>query len=199
VQEYLAEYLKFGHYRVFKSDQRMQSNVRIICSTVHNLAHMAQENHFSQNLFNELKQTTVCMPSLITLPESELSELAEGFSEQVLKTQTFKNLLELTPRDKDKLINMRPASLQELKNKVQGLLVQKSKKNEIYHETYFDPAYQVTDPELVEAARLGKHALKDRKLLTLLWDKFGNQNKIATFLGVNRSSVNRRCKEFKLD
>ena len=29
--------------------------------------------------------------------------------------------------------------------------------------------------------------------MTCLWNKFKNQNKIATLLGVNRSSVNRRC------
>ena len=57
-------------------------------------------------------------------------------------------------------------------------------------------AYHVSDPKLVEAARLGKYALKDPKLLNLLWNKFQSQNKIALFLGVNRSSVHRRCKEY---
>ena len=80
----------------------------------------------------------------------------------------------------------------------QQLLVLKSKKNDISHDTQFDPAYQVSDPELIEAARLGKHALKDRKTMINLWHKFKSQNKIATFLGVNRSSVNRRCKEYNL-
>ena len=88
--------------------------------------------------------------------------------------------------------------MQELKSKVQSLLVQKSKKNQIYQETQFDPAYEVTDPDLIQAARLGKHALKDHKTMVMLWNKFKNQNKIAMFLGVNRSSVNRRCKEFNL-
>jgi len=32
----------------------------------------------------------------------------------------------------------------------------------------------------------------------MLWNKFNNQNKIAAFLGVNRSSVNRRCREYNL-
>ena len=54
-------------------------------------------------------------------------------------------------------------------------------------------------PELIQAARLGKHALRDQRIMVMLWDKFKNQNKIASFLGVNRSSVNRRCKEFNLE
>jgi transcriptional regulator of acetoin/glycerol metabolism len=198
-QEYLAEFIRYGYYRVFKSDQKISSNVRIICSTHQDLHSLVQEGKFSKELFNELRKTTLSMPSLLTLPEQELSELAEGFTEQALKqTSAFKNLLELTDREKLKLAHQRPISLQELKTKVQQALVQKSKKNEIYQETQFDPAYEITDPELVQAARLGKQALRDPKIMALLWSKFKNQNKIATFLGVNRSSVNRRCKDYNL-
>ncbi|MDR3550270.1 MAG: hypothetical protein P4L31_02570 [Candidatus Babeliales bacterium] len=57
---------------------------------------------------------------------------------------------------------------------------------------------EITDPQLIAASRLGKHALRDPQIMGLLWSKFNNQNKIATFLGVNRSSVNRRCKEYNL-
>lgn len=198
-QEYLAEFIRYGYYRVFKSDQKISSNVRIICSTHQDLHSLVQEGKFSKELFTELRKATLSMPSLLTLPEQELSELAEGFTEQALKqTSAFKNLLELTDREKLKLAHQRPISLQELKAKVQQALVHKSKKNEIYQETQFDPAYEITDPELVQAARLGKHALRDPKIMALLWSKFKNQNKIATFLGVNRSSVNRRCKDYNL-
>jgi len=198
-QEYLAEFIRYGFYRMFKGNQKISSNVRIICSTNQNLQHLVQENKFSQALFNELKHTTLSMPSLLTLSEEELANLADGFTEQAVKTQTFKNLLMLTNKDKTKLVNKRPASLQELKTKVQQILINKSKENEIYQETHFDPAYHVSDPELIEAARLGKKALKDQRIMTMLWNKFKNQNKVATFLGVNRSSVNRRCKEFNLE
>ena len=68
----------------------------------------------------------------------------------------------------------------------------------IHEETPLDPAYQLTDPQLMQAARLGKHALRDPKIMALLWNKFKSQSKIATFLGVNRSSVNRRCKDYHL-
>ena len=137
-------------------------------------------------------------PSLTTLPEDEISYLAQAFGEQSLHDKAFKKLLELTPRDAHKLAHTRPTSLHELRDKVQKIMQNKSKKNEIYHDTQFNPAYDITDPELMEAARLGKHALKDPKVLALLWSKFKNQNQIATFLGVNRSSVNRRCREYNL-
>lgn len=198
-QEHLAELIRYGFYRRIKSEQRITSDVRIICSTHQNLAQLVREKRFSQELFNELSSTSLAMPSLVTLPEDELTQLADGLTEQVLKTNEFKNVLELTDREKSRLVHNRPASLQELKNKVQLLVVDKSKKSNIYNETQFNPAFQTTDPELIEAARLGKQALKDRKTFMMLWNKLQSQSKIAAFLGVNRSSVNRRCKEYGIE
>ncbi len=197
-QEYLAEFIRYGYFRIFKSEHKIASNVRIICSTNQNLSLLVQEDRFSQALFNELKYTILEMPSLITLPEEELNTLADGFSEQAIANQTYKNLISLSEKDKYKLAHHRPASLLEMKQKIQNILVQKSKSHDLYEETQFDPAYNVSDPELIQAARLGKKALKDAKIMASLWNKFKNQNQIATFLGVNRSSVNRRCKKYNL-
>jgi len=52
--------------------------------------------------------------------------------------------------------------------------------------------------ELQLAAQLGKDALKDVQLMKSLWKKLGSQTKIAEILGVNRSSVSRRCKDYNL-
>jgi DNA-binding NtrC family response regulator len=197
-QNYLAEYLIYGMYRIFKSDQKIASNVRIICSTNKNLSTLVQEGKFSQELFNHLKKCILSMPSLLTLSENEIHQLADGYTEQAIIADDFKNMLELTEKEKHKIALQRPISLYELKGKIQQTLLQKSKKNHIYNETHFDPAYEISDPELIEAARLGKHALRDEKTMTLLWNKFQSQSKIASFLGVNRSSVNRRCQKYKL-
>lgn len=198
-QDYLADFLRYGLYRTFKSDQRIASNARIICSTNQNLQTLVHEGAFSKQLFDELKKGALSMPSLLTLSEEELNTLADGFIEQALTTHDMKNMLELTDKEKLKLAYKRPVSLQELKNMIQLLLVSKSKKNQVFNDTQFDPAYQLSDPQLIEAARFGKHALRDQRLMVMLWDKFKSQTKIATFLGVNRSSVNRRCKEFNLE
>ena len=197
-QEYLAMFIKTGYYTQFKSDQKIPSNVRIICSTNQNLSLLVQEGKFSRALFNELKATTLVMPSLLTLPESELHALTDGFSQQTMSSDSLQHVLVLTDKEKNLFSHDRPVSLLELKNRVQQLLVKKAKKNHVYQEIDFNPAYDVTDPDLAEAARLGKRALKEPRVMSLLWNKFKNQNKIAFFLGVNRSSVNRRCKEYNL-
>jgi hypothetical protein len=132
------------------------------------------------------------------LPKDELYELTEAFTQQALITDALQHVLALTDKEKDLLTHDRPVSLQELKTRVHNILVKKSKKQQVYQEASFDPAYDITDPDLVAAARLGKKALQDERVMVMLWNKFQNQNKISVFLGVNRSSVNRRCKEYNL-
>jgi DNA-binding NtrC family response regulator len=190
--------MMYGFYRMVKSDQKIPSGVRIICSSDRPLEILERDALIIKPLADQLKNVVGFLPFSV-LTSAELGDLADGFVEQALMSQPFKNLLSLTDKDKTKLVNPLPKSLQEFKMKVQQLLVQKSKKNQVYEETVFDPAYAVSDPELIEAARLGKYALKDAKIMASLWHKFKNQNKIATFLGVNRSSINRRCKEYNLN
>lgn len=197
-QNALANFISYGFYYRLKSDYKQFSNVRVICSSTKNLDILAKEGLFSKALINELNKTTIIMPSLATLTQEEISHLVDGFTEQALKTTSFKTLLELSPKDRDKLLNERPMSLVDFKNKIHQLLMQKSTKNHIHDKIEFDPAYHISDPELIDVVRLGKKALKDPQLLKILWQKFKNQNKIATLLGVNRSSVNRRCKEYNL-
>jgi transcriptional regulator of aromatic amino acid metabolism len=198
-QEYLTELIKYGFYRMLKSDKKIHCSVRIVCSTNHDLNKLVQEGTFSPILFNELKKTVIILPSLLSLPDQEVNDLADAFTEQAIKNKEIKELFELTPKDRNRLIHNRPISLFEFKNKVQQLLKQKSDNKHLPLETEFDPAYSISDPELIEAARLGKNALRDQKTMVLLWSKFDkNQNKIADFLGVNRSSVNRRCKKYNL-
>lgn len=197
-QELLAEYLREGAYRSYKGLQKTPSDVRIFCSSSCDLQILIQENKFSKHLFAELKQTSLTMPCLTTLSNLELQALVDGYSEQICQGYTFKHMLTLGDHEREKINTVRPTSLHDLKRKIEGLLNQKSKQNGICTQDYFDNGQPITDPKLIDAARLGKYALKSPDLMVLLWDTFKNQNKIANFLGVNRSSVNRRCKEYNI-
>ena len=196
-QEQLAEFLTSGSYHHI-SKPKHRYDVHMLCSVSQPIKDAIHNGSLHNRLWTAMQKTTLSCPQLAALPELELSNLIDGFTEQAIKSQAFKNMLELSDKEKSKLLHKRPASLSELKSKIQQALVQKSKKNHLFTEAEFDPAFSVTDPDLIEAARFGKHALRDPKIMALLWNKFKNQNQIATFLGVNRSSVNRRCKDYKL-
>ncbi len=197
-QDSLAEFIMYGYFHIFRSDHKMSSNVRVICSSTQDLQAMVQGGTFSSKLFNELKRATLTMPSLSVLPSKELNQLADACTEEAIKTTEFKKLLGLTDKDRAHLINRCPVSLQEFKGYIKQILIKKSARQDIYNEVEFAPAYATSDPELFQAVQRGKCALKDVQIMTFLWNKFRNQAKIATLLGVNRSSVNRRCREYKL-
>lgn len=197
-QEYLFEYLKTGYWRAFKSDQKKLGNIRIIFTSSQDLTGLIKENKFSAALYDELKKISFSMPPLTTLSIEELHALAEGFSAQNLSNHDLRHALELNESEKNKLIASVPTSLLDIKKRVQALLITKSKKHILYKEEVAPSTETPTDPELVQAASLGKHALRDERIMAMLWDKFKNQNQIASFLGVNRSSVNRRCKMYNL-
>ncbi|OQA35908.1 MAG: Transcriptional regulatory protein TyrR [Candidatus Dependentiae bacterium ADurb.Bin331] len=197
-QALLAEYIEYGFYHPLKDETSRSSGARILCATHQSLDTLVKNNAFSAELFNKFKKTTLSLPSLVTLPEHELADLANGLVAQAIKAEPYKNLLELTAQETHRLIFSRPQSLYEFRAKLEHILVNKSKKNHIHEDNPLDPAFNVSDPELARAARLGRKALKDPKLMAMLWEKFGNQNQIAQFLGVNRSSVHRRFKELNL-
>lgn len=197
-QNRLSRFIKYGIYTALHSVKNQTSNARVICSTNQDLAQLVREGRFSEELYRELDHATAALPSLLTIPEKELMELTDTLTKQAVRTKEFHSLLELSDKEKQRIIKSKPVSITELQQKVQNILVLKSQENRISHEMVVEQSYDTADPQLIQAAQLGKHALKDPQIMTLLWNKFKNQNKIATFLGVNRSSVSRRCKLYKL-
>lgn len=197
-QNYLAEFIRYGFYRPYKSEEKIFSNVRIIVSSSQKLAQLVHDGIFSEQLFKELQETTLSFPNLTTLKDNEINDLIHGFASQALTDHTLERILEFNEHDRKKIMKSCPNSIAEFRRRIQSLLAHKSKENNLCSETMFNPSYQVSDPELASIAHLGKHALKNEKAMIMLWNKFKNQNKIATFLGVNRSSVNRRCKDYNL-
>lgn len=196
-QEQIANFITFGYFYKLKSDNKIFSNVRLIFSSNRNLEYLVSENKFSKKLYNELNKATIIMPSFLSLTDKEIIDLAQGFTEQFVIPDSNKNSLILDTKDKIKLLNQRPISLEDLKNKLQRLLISKSVKNNDNKVT-FDPAYNISDPIVAKAVRLGKKALKHQDIMISLWDKYKNQNKIASLLGVDRSSVCRRCQQYNL-
>lgn len=198
-QEALADFIKYGAFHVFKSEHRIGSDVRIICSSIHDLAVLVERGLFSRALFQELKKTSLSMPSLTSLSATEFKELSENVMRQALKAKSMEPMLILSDREKIKLQSTGPTSLHELRKKIYAVLLEKSHKQDLDDSLDITPAALSSDPEMAAIINLGKDALKNRKMLEHLWqtcDK--NQTKIAALLGVNRSSVNRRCKDYHL-
>lgn len=195
-QTYLAEFIKYGFYRVFRSEQKIFSDVRIICATDQNLTQLVQESRFSKELYQELQKTSLVMPSLTSLPNENMQQLIEEIANTTVGNGSFKDLLTLNEREKQALISKHLESFQELKTQIKAMITDKSRVNHIQLDAQLNSSTPLHDSELADILKLGKYALKDRAAMQWLWNKFQNQNKIASLLNVNRSSVQRRCKEF---
>ncbi len=196
IQPLLIEYITYGWYHLYESNETVESNARIICSTHQQLSNLIEQGKFSRELYSLLKKHTISIPSLVTLPPEEKESLIVGLAEQLIHSYTAKSLFALTEKEKQKIIEYQPASLTELRLKIEHVLLKKADTSGM--ETDLNLINYFEDPNLVYAARLGKQALKDEHILAMLWKKFKSQNKIALFLGVNRSSVNRRFKSFDI-
>ncbi len=197
LQEMLAEYIKYGYYHPYKSDQKVTSSVRIMCSTGQELSMLVREHRFSKNLFDELKQASIIMPSLNDLTDREYNELIETIVSQLVLPHT--TLVEINKREKASLIAHRSLSIKQLKKQIEGVLKKDmDQKNRIKETIHLNSSYTIGDPELAKAYTLGKKALKEPKILEMLLKKLTTQAKIAEFLDVNRSTIYKRLKQFNL-
>ena len=195
-QERLLEYISFGYYRPYQSDQRMQANARMVCTTVQHMPSLVHEGIMSAALWHELRTATITFPSPAQLTDQEMSDLIDGFGLQTVHAHGLYDG-DLTESDKQSILVARPASISSLKAKVVQLITKKLKKGTVISASESKPTAD-ENQEVFQAAYLGKRALKDPDIMRMLWQKFKNQNQIATLLGVNRSSVNRRCREYEL-
>lgn len=193
----LVEYLRYGFFHPLRSDRRIETDVRLILSSTKDIKSLVHEGQFSLELAEELSQWTVSLPLISELPIGEQESLIESYRKQIVHHEAAQTLLEFTSKEKASIIEKKPSSLDELRQCVHFLIAAKAVKKKI-PDFSLDDVPVAADPELQKAALLGKNALKDVRIITMLWQKFKSQTKIANFLGVNRSSVHKRCKEYNL-
>lgn len=199
-QQKLAHFIRYGIFTPMKSEQRKFSDTRIICTTSYNLKALFDEGIIIAELYVELEKNYLDIPSLITMDHTNLSLLIDSFMHQIMQRSNSSHARALNNKEKEMLIAKRIPSLFMLQQKVQTLMSMKASQSSHQPEEKLPPIKNLdtASPELQLAAQLGKHALKDVQLMKNLWQTLGNQTKIADLLGVNRSSVNRRCKEYNL-
>jgi transcriptional regulator with PAS, ATPase and Fis domain len=202
LQQKLAHLLRYGIFTSIKSEQRKFCDTRIICATSQNLLDLYQDRVIIEELHVELKKHYVQFPSLVRMHPDHIINLIDGFMYQHMQNADQKSLRPLHVKEKQSLAQRHIASLFTLQQKVLTLMSVKPDLHEtqpvLKQKTHTKIMSDQATPEIAIAAQLGKHALKDIQLMKMLWKQFGNQTKIAELLGVNRSSVNRRCKEYNL-
>lgn len=218
-QAHLAEFLRYGAFSAIHDDQRVPADVRIICTSSESLVDLVEAGSFLPELLDELSHHKINVPEPAMLERKEFDELITQYLEQMLKDYTLQKMFSLSNREGNLLYKEKCPSFIELRRRLNALITAKASAKEVcLVEPGAGKATQLTvkgaraaaihdivDQELIasderisRAILLGKKALRDPELMRYLWEKFQNQAKIATLLGVNRSSVNRRFKSLGL-
>lgn len=192
-QKRLAEFLRIGVFKRIGSSLLVASDIRIICSSDQSLEMLMQEKMIIPELYQELTSASFTIPRPSLLPYEEFCSMVDSMAHFFLTTASLKKVLGLTEREKKQLWVENVSSFDLLKKRVFGLLHLKASSQ---HVQLTGAAVDAYDDELNRVVLMGSRALKDSALLKYLWDKFKCQAKIASLLGVNKSSVSRRCKMF---
>ncbi len=187
-QETLAEFMSTGFYTVHVPNKRLNSsNALIICSSQVDLKELVELKGFSAELYNELTKNYLVIPALTSLAEDQLTDLIKSIFRQAGAEENSTG--EITT---GKL----PASLCKLRQRVQEYLKSKQPDKKIVAI----PLVDLTNPNsmLEHARRLGKAALKDKQLMSALYDHFKSCAQIAEHLEVDRATVFRWCKKHQI-
>lgn len=197
-QRHLLELLKFGYYRMIKSDRKEPCRIKLLCTSSMPLKTAAEHGSFLLELYTIITEQTICIPPIHSIPTTELEQFIDDYAEQKIKNESFKNCFIITESEKRHILRKEIDSINGLYLLIDQLLVKKSSKYLLESNTHPLPEQPHDESALLNrAAQLGKNALKDPVLMEFLWKTYKNQHKIAVLLGVNRSSVNRRCKGYR--
>ncbi len=96
------------------------------------------------------------MPSLLTLAPNELSDLTAGFIQHIISEKNPAHGVDLSSKEREKLLSDRPISLQEYKDRVYYMLINKAKKKQVKQEDVIDAAYSISTPDMYNVAKFGQ-------------------------------------------
>lgn len=196
-QKMILHFLKTGSFYLHKSERCMTSNATIIFSASDSLEQLSKQGIFLQELYDYLMEATITLPNLVTLPPQEFAELTQSLQKTLGIAAEYHHIIGFAKTEQEQLEANRPISYHQLSKIITMLTKQKMAQSILADETKtITEKNYGHDQLLLDAARLGKKALKDRKLMRALWDRFGSQIRIAELLDVDRSSVHRRLKEY---
>lgn len=187
VQERIARFLETGSYEV-GGKRLVMADVRLVFATDVDLENLVAAGTFSQKLYSAIALLSVELSSLKELPPHEVSAMTEQITTEIARSMTLSDLLVLTAQERTRLLEQGPTSIMGLRTLVSNALVRKGSRSDLTN--------LVNNPHVQRAARLGRRALTDRELLGELWQVLHSYAAIADLIGVNRSTVSRRCRDY---
>ena len=169
-------------------------DVRVICTAEPELLKMVSEKRFRPNLFYILRQVDISVP-----PLREVSEDIESLTDYFLtlyahKTEQDKKRLDVSATKALKL-HQWPGNVRELKDVI--LFAAFHTSDDVI--TASDLNFSQSEPEPDTSLRLQEPEKEKTKIIAALQQSNGNKTQAARLLGVDRSTLRYKLKQFGLD
>ncbi|MBO5443790.1 MAG: sigma-54-dependent Fis family transcriptional regulator [Muribaculaceae bacterium] len=169
-------------------------DVRVICTAEPELLKMVSEKRFRPNLFYILRQVDISVP-----PLREVSEDIESLTDYFLtlyahKTEQDKKRLDVSATKALKL-HQWPGNVRELKDVI--LFAAFHTSDDVI--TASDLNFSQSEPEPDTSLRLQEPEKEKTKIIAALQQSNGNKTQAARLLGIDRSTLRYKLKQFGLD
>ena len=169
-------------------------DVRVICTAEPELLKMVSEKRFRPNLFYILRQVDISVPPLREVTE-DIESLADFFlTLYAHKTQQDKKRLDISATKALKL-HQWPGNVRELKDVI--LFAAFHSPNEVI--TASDLNFSQSEPEPDTSLRLQDPEKEKAKIIAALQQAEGNKSQAARLLGIDRSTLRYKLRQYGLD
>ncbi len=169
-------------------------DVRMICTAEPDMLKMVSEKRFRANLFYILRQADIAVPPLREVPED-----IEPLSDYLLTAYAKKTGRERKRLDVSAVKALRvhqwPGNVRELKDVV--LFAAFHSPTEVI--TASDLCFSQSEPEPDTSLRLQEPEKEKAKIIAALQQAAGNKTQAAKLLGIDRSTLRYKLKQFGLD
>ncbi len=174
------------------SNQTIDLNCRIICSSIKNLQNLVDEGSFRKDLFHRLNVVAIELPNLIERLE-DLDSLIDYFS-QIFFNENKVPYIDLKPIIKSKYINYEwPGNIRELRNIIERHIILGEKSDDILEK---DKNNELTDQNVISLPLKNARKIFEKNYLQSQINRFdGNISKTAAFIGMERSALHRKLKQ----
>ncbi|MBD1142201.1 sigma-54-dependent Fis family transcriptional regulator [Pelagibacterales bacterium SAG-MED32] len=174
------------------SDNLINLNCRIVCSSIKNLEQLTNEGSFRKDLFHRLNVVTINIPNLNERSE-DIDLLIDYFSNIFSKENKIKNI-DLKPIIKTKYINYDwPGNIRELRNVIERYVILGDKYDESNRKDNID---DLNNKNVISLPLRNARKIFERNYLQSQINRFdGNISKTAAFIGMERSALHRKLKQ----
>ena len=174
------------------SNEIIELNCRIICSSTKNLETLIENGSFRKDLFHRLNVVTIKMPNLIERTD-DFDDLIDYFVLVFSKKNKLPKI-NLKPRIKSEYINYDwPGNVRELRNTIERYIILGDKFDSYAEKNNNN---ELSNKNVISLPLKNARKLFEKNYLQSQINRFdGNISKTAAFIGMERSALHRKLKQ----